>query len=127
MRSDDTEREFARQIETYSNAIVAFAVLQSLAYSYAFGTSELFNCLVKTANYLAFGLSCSFVLVTALMVFAIGYLGRALEKLSGELAGTVRKIYRAKIVAVIVASAMPVALTVGYGILDQSGRSNCIH
>ena len=41
-----------KQIETYSNAIIAFVVLQGLAYSFAFGTSAHFNCLVKTAAHL---------------------------------------------------------------------------
>ena len=37
----------AKQIETYSNAIVAFHVIQGLAYLYYFGTNQTFNCLVK--------------------------------------------------------------------------------
>jgi hypothetical protein len=95
--SDETAaREIARQIETYSNAIVAFAVLQALGYSYSFGTSELFNCLVKTSDYLAIGLAVAFVIATVVMAIAVLFLGRTMQSLSGEFAGIVNKIYRAK-------------------------------
>jgi len=44
-----TSDQLITQIETYSNAIVGFVVLQALAFSFSFGTNEFFNCLVKTA------------------------------------------------------------------------------
>ena len=124
--SDETAaRELARQIETYSNAIVAFAVLQALGYSYSFGTSKLFNCLVKTADYLALGLTLTFVLVAVLMVIALIFLRRTMQSLSGEYAGIVKKIYRAKLVAVVLASMMPIVVTVTYGVRDYQGKHNC--
>jgi hypothetical protein len=37
MKSD----QLITQIETYSNALIAFVVLQAIAYSYSFGTNTL--------------------------------------------------------------------------------------
>ena len=73
-----------QQVETYSNAIVAFADPQGLAYSYAFGTNAFFNCLVKTSNYLAEGLTLLFVLVMLLSIVAVVALGRTVERIAGE-------------------------------------------
>ena len=126
MNDTEIQTELAKQLETYSNAIVAFAVLQSLAYSYSFGTSELFNCLVKTAKYLAPGLTFAFVLVTCLMVIALLFLGRAMRSFAPEHSDLVRKVYRGKLVAVVVASLMPVAITFGYGVLDYPAKYKCL-
>ena len=93
-----TSELLIKQIETYSNAIVAFAVLQGLAFSYAFGTDAFFNCLVKTASNLAEGLTLLFVLVTLLSVFATVSIGRTLQQISGKFRGIVNKIYIGKLV-----------------------------
>ena len=120
-----TDRELVTHIETYSNAIVAFAVLQALSYLYAFGTSELFNCLVKTLYSLAWSLSISFVVVGTLMVVAIRFLSKQLQALSGKHAATVQKIYAAKSLAVILATSMQVTITVGYGVIRHQEGLLC--
>ena len=113
------------QIETYSNAIVAFAVLQGLAYSYAFGTNAFFNCLVKTAAYLAEGLSLLFGLVTLLSIVAIITLGRTLSRIAGEFRSTVTKMYLGKVIAVLIFSLVPLLLTIGYGVRDYPTKADC--
>ena len=113
------------QIETYSNAIVAFAVLQGLAYSYAFGTNAFFNCLVKTSHYLAEGLTLLFGLVTLLSIVAIVALGRTLGRIAGEFRSTVSKIYAGKLIAVVIFSLVPLALTIGYGVIDYPNKAEC--
>ena len=115
----------AKQIEAYSNAIVAFAVLQGLAYSYYFGTNPMFNCLVKTTANLAVGLSAVFVVVTLLSVIAIVYLGRIMREIAREFAQIVQTIYRAKLIAVILFSLLPLAITAGYGVRDYPGKAEC--
>lgn len=126
MNGSELQTELVKQLETYSNAIVAFAVLQSLAYSYSFGTSELFNCLVKTASYLALGLTLAFTLVTTLMVIALMFIGRTMQSFAGEYSDLVRKVIRGKLVAVVVASLMPIALTFSYGVLDYPAKYKCL-
>jgi mannose/fructose/N-acetylgalactosamine-specific phosphotransferase system component IID len=107
------------QIETYSNAIVGFVVLQALAYAYSFGSSEFFNCLVKTSSYLAAGLSLLFLLVMALLMLAIQFCRKALRKVAGEFSDEVEKIYLGKMIAVVVFSLIPLSLTLGYaGMVD---------
>src|SRR4051812_40180060 len=101
--------QLVKQIETYSNAIVAFDALQAITYSYAFGTNAMFNCLVKTAPYLAVGLTGAFVTVAVLSVVATVFLGRVVHRLSGEHGQIIQAIYRGKLVAVLVFSLLPVA------------------
>ena len=114
-----------QQVETYSNAIVAFAVLQGLAYSYAFGTNAFFNCLVKTSNYLAEGLTLLFVLVMLLSIVAVVALGRTVERIAGEFRQTVRRLYLGKTIAVVIFSLVPVAITFGYGVRDYPNKAEC--
>lgn len=120
-----TSELLIKQIETYSNAIVAFAVLQGLAYSYAFGTNAFFNCLVKTASHLAEGLTLLFALVTLLSIVAIASLGRVLKQISGEFRSVVEKIYMGKLIAVITFSLVPLILTIGYGVKDYPNKMEC--
>lgn len=117
--------QLIKQIETYSNAIVGFAVLQALAYAYSFGSSELFNCLVKTSSYLAEGLALLFLLVMALLILAIQFCRKALRKVTGEFSDVVEKIYLAKMVAVVVFSLIPLSLTVGYGVIADRTKVEC--
>ncbi|MFO1428555.1 MAG: hypothetical protein U1F76_00210 [Candidatus Competibacteraceae bacterium] len=114
-----------KQIEMYSNAIVAFTVLQALTYSYSFGTSAMFNCLVKTAANLAVGLTVLFIVITFLSVVAVMFLGRTMHQLSGEFGPIIQTIYRAKLIVVIVFSLLPVAITVGYGVRDYPSKFEC--
>jgi hypothetical protein len=114
-----------KQIETYSNAIIAFMVLQGLAYSYAFGTNPFFNCLVKTAEHLAEGLALLFGLNMLLSIVATVSLGRALNRISGEFRSTVEKIYLGKLIVVIIFGLLPLVLTYGYGVGDYPNKMEC--
>ena len=120
-----TSETLARQIETYSNAIVAFNVLQGLAYAYAFGTDVFFNCLVKTSNYLAEGLTLMFTVVALLSIAATMALGRTLQRLAGEHGSLVGKLYAGKLVAVILFSLVPLVLTVAYGVRNYPEKEEC--
>ena len=120
-----TSELLIKQIETYSNAIVAFAVLQGLAYSYGFGSNAFFNCLVKTASHLAEGLTVLFALVTLLSIVATMLLSRTLQQISGEFRGMVKRIYIGKLVAAIVFSLVPLVLTVGYGVRGYPDKMEC--
>jgi len=113
----------ATQIETYSNAIVAFAVLQGLAFAYAFGTNPFFNCTIKTVPHLAQGLAWMSVLLLALLVVATLALGRAARQIAGEFRGMVAKIYVGKLVAVIIFGLLPMSLTIAYGVGDHGNKA----
>ena len=120
-----TSEELIRQIETYSNAIVAFSVLQGLAYAYSFGTNAFFNCLIKTSSYLAEGLTVLFAVVAVLSVAATVALGRTLRRISGRFGNVVRNVYLGKIVTVVIFSLVPLSLTVGYGVVDYAEKTQC--
>src|SRR5262245_1623765 len=119
------QETLVKQIEGYSNAIVAFAVLQGLAYAYAFGTDANFNCHVKTARFLAEGLTFLFVLVTALSIAATVALGRTMQKHSGDYREIVRKVYLGKCIVIIIFNLVPLALTFAYGVLDYPKKFDC--
>jgi len=114
-----------KQLETYSNAIVAFVVLQGLAYAFAFGTNEFFNCTVKTAPHLVAILAGAFVFVGVLAVVAILWLGRTVGALAGEFREAVGKIYTGKVVVVLVFTILPLFLTLQYGVSDSPGKREC--
>jgi hypothetical protein len=120
-----TSENLLKQIETYSNAIIAFTVLQGLAYSYAFGTSEHFNCAIKTASYLAEGMVAIFAAVGTLSVVATVWLGRVVEALSGEFRSNVAKIYWGKVTVIAIFSLIPLVLTYAYGVNEYPGKREC--
>jgi len=120
-----TSETLIKQIETYSNAIIAFTVLQGLAYAYAFGTDAFFNCLVKTSNYLAEGLALLFAVVALLSIAATLALGRTLQRLAGEYRTLVAKLYLGKVAAVILFSLVPLVLTIAYGVRDYPEKADC--
>jgi hypothetical protein len=117
--------ELVKQIETYSNAIIGFAVLQSLAYSYTFGTNAYFNCLVKTASHLAVGLTMMFIVVMLLSVVAIVLLGRTLYRIAGQFGNIVKWIYLGKLIVVVIFGLMPLVITISYGIIDYPSKREC--
>jgi hypothetical protein len=106
--------QLLRQIETYSNAIVAFAVVQSLAFGYQFGTNELFNCLVRLGPHLQATLSVLFVIVTMLSLYALRFLGSVARGLAEGYGDIVRKMFFGKMIIVLVFNALPLFLVVKY-------------
>lgn len=119
--------QLVTQLELYSNSIVGFFVVQALTYSASFGTSELFNCLVKTANYLALGLSAHFFFSTLLACYAIWSMQSLIAKRCKEIDedNVIRKIYFAKCLVVVLFAALPFAITVGYGVMDYPNKMHC--
>jgi hypothetical protein len=113
------------QLETYSNAIIGFVVLQAIAYSFSFGTNEFFNCTVKTARFLADGLAVHFIVVTFLACYATIAIGRLLLRLSQANDEIVRKVYFAKCVAVALFTSVPLVITIAYGVLDYPSKYEC--
>jgi uncharacterized membrane protein YedE/YeeE len=120
-----TSELLIKQLETYSNAIVTFSVLQGIAYCFAFGTSAFFNCLVKTSLHLAEGLTLIFALAMLFSVVATVFLGRVLRQLSGEFRSTVERVYFGKLLVVIVFNLLPLAVTVAYGVRDYPTKVEC--
>ena len=107
------------QIETYSNAIVTFNVLQGLAYSFYFGSNKMFNCLVKNSNLLAEVLTILFIVITILSVIAIKYFGNKKAELFSEYSNILITITRGKMVAVSLFGLFPAFLTFFYGALVE--------
>lgn len=110
---------FLEQIETYSKSIIAFTVLQGLAYSYYFGSNKIFNCRIKSADYLAETLTAVFVLVAILSILAVINLGKEKSKLIPEYADEVRSMTIGKVVVVVIFGFFPAVLTFFYGVLGM--------
>jgi hypothetical protein len=116
--------DLVKQLELYSNAILAFVVAQSLAFSFTFGTNTEFGCVVIAERPLALGLLAHFVLSTVLAVVAITYLGRALQRISQENQALVRLLFFGKCTVVVIFAAIPTLVLLWFGVLvgDQVGR-----
>jgi len=115
----------AKQIETYSNAIVGFAVLQGLAYSYTFGSNSFFNCRIRTASMLAETVVVMCVLLAILLAGAHWALGRMLVRIAGAHARVVEKLYWGKVVVILLFTLTPAALTYVYGVRSGDRVSSC--
>jgi len=116
--------ELVKQLELYSNAILAFVVAQSLVFSFTFGTNAEFGCVVIAEKPLALGLLAHFVLSTVLAVVAITYLGRALQRLSQENQALVRLLFLGKCIVVVMFTVIPILVLLWFGLLagDHAGR-----
>jgi hypothetical protein len=101
--------------ELYSNAIVAFAVIQGLGFVYAFGSEPFFNCVVKTAAYLACSLLSGFGVVMLLSVIAVWRLHlRNIEKVADrKFAG---HVHIAKQAIIVIFHLLPISVVFLYGI-----------
>ena len=114
-----------KQIETYSNAIVAFFAVQGLTYLYYLGLSERFICLLKTRDYLAIGIVIGIIAGAIASIIAIRYLSDVLGSLSSANSTIVRKIYSAKWIVILFFASSQVVVTVFYVILSNSIPLEC--
>jgi len=117
--------ELIKQVELYSNAILAFVVAQSLVFSFTFGTNAEFGCVVIAQKPLALGLLAHFVLSSILAVVAISYLGRALQRLSQENHALVRLLFLGKCVIVVMFAIIPMLVLLWFGVLAGDHASRC--
>ena len=108
--------EITKQLELYSNAIIAFIVFQSLAFCYNFGTSKEFNSIVHASEELSVGLTIIFFVAMTLAFFANRFIRLKLEELSGEYGQLVKAIYIGKAVVIILFGMLPIIVLARYAI-----------
>jgi len=113
--------QLIKQIEFYSNSIVAFIVLQGLAYCYYFGTNELFNSFVKTGKGLSVGLVFMFSLTMLLSLIANIFIGKQIVALIGkEYMRLIRIIYFGKLFVILLFGILPIIVTLRYAVLTRA-------
>ena len=115
-------------LEAYSNAILGFIVLQSVAFAFTYGTSARFSCLVKNEPWLAPGLIAHFLLSSLLACVAIVFLGRTIRKvlkLEQPASAIFRLVYWAKSVAVVLFAVIPLFTIAMYGASSAKDPSRC--
>lgn len=110
------KKDVTKQLELYSNAIIAFIVFQGLAFCYTFGTNVKFNSILRANLSLSVGLAALFLLTMVLGLFANYFLRQKLEGLSGEYRQLVKELYRGKAIVIVLFSALPLVVTVRYAI-----------
>ena len=113
-------------LETYSNAILGFIVLQSAAFSFTYGSNAHFSCLVDTDRLLAYGLISHFVVSTALACGAIAAMSKTMQQISTQYLEILKKLYWGKIVVVLLFAALPVVLLSLYGFNKPADYAKCI-
>ena len=94
-----TKEQMSSNLELYSNAIVGFMVIQSLAFCYQFGNPE-FNRIVRTHRALLVFLSAMFALSCVMGLFATEFISRRLQRMNEEYSSLVKSVYRFKQVAI---------------------------
>ncbi len=114
------DAEISKQLELYSNSIVAFVVIQSLTFCYYFGTNVNFNNILRTYKALSTGLAVAALLVTFLALYANHFLGSKLRQLSSNHQEVIRMIYRGKAVTIVIFSALQICITVVYAVFSNT-------
>lgn len=113
------------QLELYSNSILGFIVVQSVGFSFTFGTTPAFSCEVTRYKLLAAGLLAHFLLSTLMAAAAIRYLGQKMTELSRENTAIVLTTCRAKIVIVILFALIPMGLVGTFGLFGNPTTGRC--
>jgi hypothetical protein len=108
------------KVGSYANAIIAFIVLQGIAYSYYFGSNETFNCLVHVSYYLPEALSILFFIVMVLALFAVKVLGKIEAELAPEYEEILAKLSKGKMLVVLIFGSLPCFLTLFYGVFGRT-------
>jgi len=104
-------------LEKYSNAIVAFLILQSVAFSITYGTSAHFACVLRYERSLAWGLMVHFLLVAGSGCFALERISKImLRNAKDEDIQFIRLAWWARIVAIFLFVGMVVVLIAVYGL-----------
>lgn len=107
--------DLAKQLDLYSNSIVAFIVFQGLAFCYNFGNAG-FNIIVKANMSLSIGLTILFFVNTVLALFANRFLRLRLLELSEEYGEIVKAVYIGKSIVISIFGALPILVTVRFAI-----------
>ena len=119
MDKNTEKAHFLKQLELYSNSIIGFVVFQGLFYCYQFGTNELFSDAIKSNLELSIGLVIA-LSITMILGFMANYMiGKKLRSMvQPENSDLVKKIYRGKLVAIILFGMLPVLVTLYFGIIE---------
>jgi hypothetical protein len=106
--------DISKQLDSYSNAIVAFFVFQGLAFCYAFGTSAPFNQIVKSHQGLAIALLLLFLMTTIAALGVNRYLYRNMAKFWKTHRDILHALYVGKAVVILLFGALPFAVLALY-------------
>lgn len=104
------------QLELYSNAVLGFMVVQSLGFSFTFGTDSRFSGIIAQEKTLACVLVLHFVVTAILSVLAIQFLSRHIQRLSQEELPLIQMLFNAKAFVVFLFAAIPVGVLIYFGI-----------
>ena len=119
MDKDSERTNLTKQLELYSNSIIAFIVFQGLGYCYQFGTNSGFSNSVKCNIVLAIGLICVLSLTMILALIGNYLIGKKTSSMvSFENSALVRNIYRGKLVVIVLFGLLPILVTLYFGIIE---------
>lgn len=96
------KEEILKNLELYSNAIVGFIVIQSLAFCYYIGTNEYFRNLFKNRSFTAIFLLIIFAVAYILAFYAIYYLAKKINDFGGDYKNIVNATYKGKAVVIFI-------------------------
>jgi hypothetical protein len=121
-----TSDKIIEALETYSNVVVAFMVVQSIGFSFTFGTKPTFTCLVHTASGLAPGLIAHFFISTVLACCAVALMANTIRRVATQNVEVLRRIYLAKILVILLFAVIPTTLLYAYSIGYEATFAECV-
>ncbi|NKB57984.1 MAG: hypothetical protein GKS00_16795 [Alphaproteobacteria bacterium] len=114
------DEALVKQLELYSNAIVAFIAVQALTFCFYFGTNPFFNALVKKSLSLSITITIMFFVSLILSSLGIQFMGKnIITKTCRENKTILGKVFIGKIIVVIFCNIFPIFFTVKYAVLPR--------
>lgn len=104
--------KLVEQLELYSNAIVGFMVIQSLTFSFTFGTDPTFSGILTREKAVSFFLVVHFALSAILSVLAIQFLSRQIQRLAQGERQLLAILFNAKAFIVFLFAAIPIGMLI---------------
>lgn len=110
------DSQIFKQLEFYSNAIVAFVVIQSLTFCYNFGDNTGFENILKTNDCFSWIITMATLLIMLLALYANNSISLKLQKVVDGHRDTIKKIYLGKAIVIIIFSLLQIYIIVFFGI-----------
>lgn len=113
------DSQIFKQLEFYSNAIVAFVVIQSLTFCYNFGENSGFKEILKTKDCFSWIIATATLLIMVLSLYANNYINLKLQNVADGHGDIIKKIYLGKAIVIIIFSLLQIYIIVRFGIFGE--------
>jgi hypothetical protein len=117
--------KLADTLETYSNSIVAFLLVQPLIFLYTLGNSESFSRHILCMRYVPFVVILHFLACAIGGCVAVNRISRVLHPQGNSHWRTTNAIRRGKIGVIVLFISMPIIALIFYGYIEPPSQATC--